>query len=219
MQLTSTPAIPSRRGLPEATIQDQDAHHRRGPAHHRRQIVSCRPAPRRAPRRGRRGARRETVDATPSRSRGGTWWGSRSPLAALVPARPRATRSCSPRRCRLRLDLVAFVAAAIPPPPLPLLDEVNGEASHYVRSSRPGGGSSVHPRRRRGVVRRRGAPPPAALGSLERIERGDADALLAVRTDVQKDLPGCRRSCSWTSRGAGSAAPPPAPPRHPFVRC
>jgi len=139
----------------------------------------------------------ETVDATaiPLAAEGDLVGISLGPLAALVPGSTEgdAILLAAPV-VDFASDLVAFVAAAIPPAAISrLLDEVNGEASHYVPvvSDREGRLVLSIPGADEEWVRRaRSASASGALGSLERIERGDADALLAVRTDVQKELPG-----------------------------
>jgi sigma-B regulation protein RsbU (phosphoserine phosphatase) len=138
----------------------------------------------------------ETVDATAiplaEESRVGTALG---PLSALLPRSDEgdAILLAAPV-VDFAGDLVAFVAAAIPPAAVSrLLDEVNGEGSSYV--------PVVFDREAKLVlsipdadpdwVRRAvGGPATGTLGTLERLEHGGADALLAVRTRAQEEVPG-----------------------------
>ncbi|HSN92120.1 MAG TPA: serine/threonine protein phosphatase, partial [Anaeromyxobacteraceae bacterium] len=139
----------------------------------------------------------ETVDATaiPLAAEGDLVGISLGPLSALVPGsnEGEAILLAAPV-LDFASDLVAFVAAAVPPAALSrLLDEVNGEASHYVPvvSDREGRLFLTIPRADRGWVRAAaGARPTGPLGTLERMDRGDADALLAVRTHAQEEIPG-----------------------------
>jgi sigma-B regulation protein RsbU (phosphoserine phosphatase) len=139
----------------------------------------------------------ETVDATaiPLAPEGHTVGTSLASLSALVPGSTEGdVILLAAPVVDFASDLVAFVAAAISPTALSrLLDEVNGEASHYVPvvSDREGRLVLSIPGADEGWVRRaRTAAPIGALGSLERIERGNADALLAVRTHAQEAIPG-----------------------------